>query len=150
LEVASAETFDDESKNTEINGKSVELENAADEPSEQNDISIKPSNARELQIDQIKIIAERDQVSQESDVKPTDQFQATGEISTVENSDVNTTVSASVEKNGEESVAKGESMILHEKNVAVELPEDEAEMIEATNEKHIEEEANFLPSYSQT
>jgi hypothetical protein len=143
LEVASAETFDDERKNTDIDVKSSELENVADEPSEQKDLSIEPSNATELHIDQIKSIAEQDQESQESDAKPTDQDQAKDDISAMESSDVNTTVSASVEKNGEESVAKEENVILHEESVAVEMSEEEAEKMEAENEKHTEEEASF-------
>jgi hypothetical protein len=136
--LASAETIDDEDKNTHVDAKSTELVHAADEPSEQKDISIETSNARVSQIDQIKIIAEQDQVSQESDVKPTDQDQVIEDISAEESADVNTTVSASVEKIGEESVDKEESVILHEENVAVEMPEEEA-----ANEKHTEEEANF-------
>jgi hypothetical protein len=149
LEVASAETFGDEIKNTDIDVKSTELENAAGEPSEQTYISIKPSNVRELQIDHIKIIAEQDQANQESYVKPTDQDQATDEISAVGNSDDNTTVSESVEENGEESVAKEESVILQEKDVAVNMPEEELEKIEATNEKQTEE-ANFFLLTLQT
>jgi hypothetical protein len=151
LEVASSETFDDERKTTDIDAKSDELENATDESSEQKEISIDPSNARELQTDQIKIIAEQDQASEESDVKPTDQGRATDEISMVENSDVNTTVSTSVEEIGEESVAKEESVILQEDNVAVEMPEEEA-----ANEKHAEEVNlylvtlnNFVPVFQQ-
>jgi hypothetical protein len=151
LEVASTETFGDEIESTDIDVKSTELENAAGEPSEHTYISIKPSNARELQFDQIEIIAEQDQASQESYVKPTDQDQATDEISMVGNSDDNTTVvSESVEKNGEESVAKEESVILQEENIAVKMPEEELEKIEATNEKRTEEEANFFILTLQT
>jgi hypothetical protein len=150
LEVASTETFGDEIESTDIDVKSTELENAAGEPSEHTYISIKPSNARELQFDQIEIIAEQDQASQESYV-PTDQDQATDEISMVGNSDDNTTVvSESVEKNGEESVAKEESVILQEENIAVKMPEEELEKIEATNEKRTEEEANFFILTLQT
>jgi hypothetical protein len=148
LKVASAETFGDEIRNTDIDVKSTELENAAGEPSELTYISIKPSNVRELQIDQIKIIAEQDQASQESYVKPTDQDQAADEISAVGNSDDNTTVSESIEKNGEESVAK--SVILQEEDVAVKMPEEELQKIEATYEKRTEEEANFFLLTLQT
>jgi hypothetical protein len=148
LKVASAETFGDEIRNTDIDVKSTELENAAGEPSELTYISIKPSNVRELQIDQIKIIAEQDQASQESYVKPTDQDQEADEISAVGNSDDNTTVSESIEKNGEESVAK--SVILQEEDVAVKMPEEELQKIEATNEKRTEEEPNFFLLTLQT
>jgi hypothetical protein len=162
LVLASAETFDDEFKNTDIDAKSAELENVADEPLAQKDIStetsnarevqielseqeqvlIQPSNARELQINQAEIIAEQDQPTQESAVKPAELDLATNEVSTVHISEVNATVSAGVKEIEEVSIAKEEGVVLQEEEVAGEMPKEEVEKIAAAHEKHTEEEVN--------
>jgi hypothetical protein len=162
LVLASAETFDDERKNTDIDAKSAELENVADEPLAQKDIStetsnarevqielseqeqvlIEPSNARELQINQAEIIAEQDQPTQETAVKPAELDLATNEISTVHISEVNATVSAGVEEIEEVLIAKEDGVVLQEEEVAGEMPKEEVEKIEVAHEKHTEEEVN--------
>jgi hypothetical protein len=122
--------------------KSAELENTTGELTEQKEISIEPNNIRELQIDEI--IAEQDQPSQELDAKPTEPDQAAVDVSAVEYSEFNATVSASVEEIDEVSVAEDKGVILQEEDVAVKMSKEKVEEIElATDEKHIEEEVNF-------
>jgi hypothetical protein len=98
--------------------------------------------SRELQIDQAQIMAELDELAQEYAVKPTELDHATDEVSTVDISEVNATVSASVEETEEVSVAKVEGVV-QEEEVAGEMPIVEIEKIEATDEKHTEEEVNL-------
>jgi hypothetical protein len=122
--------------------KSAELENTTGELTEQKEISIEPNNIRELQIDEI--IAEQDQPSQELDAKPTEPDQAVVDVSAVEYSEFNATVSASVEEIDEVSVAEDKGVILQEEDVAVKMPKEQVEEIElATDVKHTEEEVNF-------
>jgi hypothetical protein len=121
--------------------KPAELENTTGELTEQKEISIEPNNVRELQIDEI--IAEQDQPSQESDANPTEPEQAAVEVSAIEYSEFNATVSASVQEIDEVSVAEDKCVILEEEDVALEMPKQKVEEIEAAVEKHIEEEVNF-------
>jgi hypothetical protein len=126
------------------------LQSAKNELLEQEQALIQTSNTRELQIDQAEIMAERDELAQEYSVKPTELDHETDDISTADISEVNATVSASVEETQEVSVAKVECVVLQDEEVAGEMPMVEVENIEATDEKHTEEEVNlYLLSQEQ-
>jgi hypothetical protein len=136
----SNEKSGDEIELTDTDSKSAELQSTKNELPEQEKVLIQPSNTGEIQIEEADIMAEQDQQIQESDVKPTEPDQATDEVSTADNSEVNATVSASVEENEEVPVAKEEGMTLQGEDVADEMPKEEVEKIEAVDEKHTEEE----------
>lgn len=138
--MVSDEKFGDESKSVDTDSKSVELESAANELTELKESSIEHSNAREVQIDQLSL---------ESDVKPTEPDRATDEVSAQQNSEVDATLSASEEQIEEASVAQEESVILQEEDLK--MPKEGAEMIKAAaNERHIEEEVNLYLLISKT
>jgi hypothetical protein len=144
LELISNEKSGDKTKLTDTDLKSAELQSAKNELLEQEQALIQTSNTRELQIDQAEIMAEQDELAQEYAVKRTELDHETDEVSTVDISEVNATVSASVKETEEVSVAKVEGVV-QEEEVAGEMPMVEIEKIEATDEKHTEEEVNLYP-----
>jgi hypothetical protein len=140
LELISNEKSGDKTEFTDTVSKSAEMQRTTNKLSVQEQVLIQPSNTRELQIDQTEIIAEQDQPTQESSVKPTELDHVTDEVSAVDISVVNATVSASVEEIEEVSFAKEEGVLLQEEEIAGEMPKVELEKIEAEDEKHTEEE----------
>jgi hypothetical protein len=143
LELISNEKSGDKTKPIDTDSKSAELQSAKNQPLEQEQALIPTSNTRELQIDQAEIMAEQDELAQEYAEKPTELDHETDDISTADISEVNATVSASVEETQEVSVAKVECVVLQDEEVAGEMPMVEIEKIEATDGKHTEEEVNL-------
>jgi hypothetical protein len=135
LDIVSNEKSADKTELIDTDSKSAVLQSTTNEQPEQEQVLIEPRNTRELQIDQAEIIAEHDQPTQESALKPAELEHATDEVYAVDISEVIATGSSSVEEIEEVLVVKEE--------VAREMPKEEIEEIEEANEKHTEEEVNY-------